>query len=298
MPTDYENSTQKTGSIAGKECPCATEEMLKIKKQYQQIVNRGRTVGANWAAKMLEHWMQGSGKDMIIKMEVLRRFSEITKAEEIIKNGILDGNSIKNILENIKDGDSMVQYLSWEESLTGSIMSELFYASGTSTLVGRIKLEAKRNNKIIHMSGTLEYHWNDPYDWHPGLTAYIPGIGTVEDADAAKYENAGCAKKFGMYSFWYQSFSYTYEIDDILWFIDTKNISWGKVTEGRPPVSVRGSYLDWYINNEDSLLNANGEDYVGLDSDNKNNPVSNPPQRGDRRERTREDNRRNERRNR
>jgi hypothetical protein len=134
-----------------------------------------------------------------------------------------------------------------------------------------------------------------------GLAAYIPTVGTIPDDDADKYENAGCAKKFDMYSFWHQSFSETYTIDDILWFYDTDTIEWGEIKEGRPSVSERGSFKDWYINNENAITNAKGEVYPGLGKSKEEREEvkhSNPPQRRDREERTREDNRREDRRRR
>jgi len=300
MATNYENSTQKTGSIAGKECLCTTEEMLKIKKQYQEIVNRGRAVGANWAAQMLQHWMNGSGKDVVIKMEMLRRFGQIRDAEETIRKELIKGIFNRNII-NFKDGEEKKYFIAWEEQITGLPWSELFYASGTNTLVGRLLLKAKRLGDVITMVGTLEYHWSDPYDWHAGLAAYIPTVGTVDDDDADKYENAGCAKKFDMYSFWHQTFSETYTIDDILWFKDTDTIEWGEIKEGRPPLEERGSYMDWYINNENAITNANGETYPGLGKSKEEKAQvkhSNPPQRRDREERTRENSRREDRRGR
>ena len=310
MPTDYENSTQKTGSIAGKECPCATEEMLKIKKQYQQIVDKGRTVGANWASKMLEHWMQGSGKDMIIKTKVLRDYEQIQDAENAIRERILEGIKKRNIINGIKEGEEKRLFLFSHEPMTAMPWSEMFYASGSFTLTGRLTLNVKRNGQIINFHGVLEFHWWDPYDWHAGLNAYIPTVGTVEDADADKYENAGCAKKFDMYSFWYQTFSETYTIDDILWFYDTDKINWGKINEGRPSIVERGSLHEWdnyqdtYMKLEDyghTAVYQGGRYLPGLTLDkNERETVqtSNPPQRRDREERSRENQRRDRRRDR
>ncbi len=307
MATNYENSTQKTGSVAGKECLCTTEEMLKIKKQYQSIVNCGRAVGANWAAQMLQHWMNGSGKDMIIKMEVLRRFGQVKAAEETIRDAMEEARkkSSRMIVETIKDGEEKKYYIYSHQKITGLPWSELFYASGTNTLTGRLLLRAKRRGDVITMVGTLEFHWWDPYDWHAGLTAFIPcpGAGTIADADADKYENAGCAKKFDMYSFWNQTFSETYTIDDILWFKDTDTIEWGEISEGRPSVLERGSWLEWDTHDKESQKGIfQGGRYlpgIALSKEEKaNRDNSNPAQRRDRRERTRENSRREDRRRR
>lgn len=304
MATKYENSTQKTGSVAGKDCPCSTEEMQKIKKQYQEIVNRGRQVGANWAAQMLQHWMNGSGSDMIVKVDVLRRFDKIVDAEDALRNAMAQARKkeTRMIVETIKDGEERVYYIYKDIPLSSFLWSELFYASGNSTLTGRLLLKAKRKGNTITMQGALEYHWWDPYDWHKGLSAYIPTVGTIDDDDADKYENAGCAKRFDMYSFWYQSFKETYIVDDILWFYDTDSIEWGEIQEGRPPVSKRGSWFDWWVNNHKAIeYDFTGESLPGLGKGKKGDrdaKHAEPKERRDREEHSREDSRRDDRRGR
>jgi len=303
MATNYENSTQKTGSIAGKECLCTTEEMLKIKKQYQEIVNRGRAVGANWAAQMLQHWMNGSGKDMVIKMEVLKRFGQIEDAEKNIRKRLLKGIRNRKIIDNLLDSKikSKKYYIYAKEDITAPLWSEFFYASGTSSLVGRMLLKADKKDDKITINTVIEYHWFDPYDWHVGLSAYIPTVGTIDDDDADKYESAGCAKKFDMYSFWYQSFKETYTIDDILWFYDTDSIEWGEIKEGRASVNTRGSWLDWSVNNRRGVEYKDGRLYPGLGkgkNGDKDAKHSAQKERRDREERSREDARREDRRRR
>lgn len=276
--------------------PCQTEEMLKIKKQYLDIIARGKTVGANWAVKMLEHWIQGSGEDLLINTDVLRSFSLITDAEETIRERIEIARKENNrdIVKKLIDGEEKEYFIYSHEKLTALPYSELFYASGTSTLTGRIILKVKRENNTITMKGTLEFHWWDPYDWHIGLDAYIPGIGTIKDADAKKYEDTGCAKTFDMYNFWHQSFSDIYKIDDVLGFYDTEDIKWGALKMGRSSVIERGTFKDWVLNRIKGVTGAHGKYLPGLSK--KTSSPSNPPQRRDREERDREDTRREERR--
>lgn len=285
----------KPEEVYDKSCRCQTEEMLKIKKQYQDIINHGRKYGANWAAKMLEHWMQGSGEDLIITMELLKRYDLITDAEGKIQEKILKGIK-KRVDATIQDGEK-IYYIAWEEGLTASIASEFFYASGSSNLVGRIKTKINKNLKTTTVSGVLEYHWADPYDWHLGLDAWIPGVGTIKDADASKYESAGCAKSFGMYSFWYQPFYAEYITDDIF-YIDTETVEWGEAVEGRADVSKRGTLWEWEIHNMNAVKDGNNDYYVGLIKNGKKDSISNTEERRDREVCTRRDNRRDERRDR
>ena len=103
-----------------------------------------------------------------------------------------------------------------------------------------------------------------------------------------------------MYSFWHQTFSETYTIDDILWFKDTDTIEWGEIKEGRPPLEERGSWLEWSVNNSRGVEYRDGSVYPGLGNGTEEDNVvhTNPPERIDRRERTREDGRREDRRGR
>lgn len=202
----------------------------------------------------------------------------------------------KRVNKTIIDGET-IYYIAWEEALTASIASEFFYASGSSNLVGRIKVKINKNLKTTSVSGVLEYHWADPYDWHLGFDAWIPGIGTIEDDDASKYENAGCAKSFGMYSFWYQSFFAEYITDNILYF-DKETVEWGEVVEGRADISKRGTLLAWEFHNMNAVKDGNNNYHVGLNKNGKKDTISNSEERRDRESRTRRDNRRDERRDR
>lgn len=276
-------------------CPCQKKDMLRLRKQYHDIVKHGRKYGANWAANMLEHWMQGSGEDLIIPMNLLKRYKLITNAEKKIQEKILMGIK-KRVIKAIQDGEK-IYYLAWEEGLSAFLTSELFYASGSSNLVGRIKAKINKNLNNISVEGVLEYHWADPYDWHIGFKAWIPGVGNINDADASKYEDAGCAKSFGMYSFWHQSFSAQYIRDDILYF-DTEDIRWGDTIEGRAEVEKRGKLLAWEFHNMNALKDGNADYYVGLIEKNKKDSTSSSKERRDREERTRRNNRREERRDR
>lgn len=221
-------------------------------------------------------------------MELLKRYELITDAEDKIREEILVGIE-KRVNKTIVDGET-IYYIAWEEALTASIASEFFYASGSSNLVGRIKVKINKNLKTTSVSGVLEYHWADPYDWHLGFDAWIPGIGTIEDDDASKYENAGCAKSFGMYSFWYQSFFAEYITDNILYF-DKETVEWGEVVEGRADISKRGTLLAWEFHNMNAVKDGNNNYHVGLNKNGKKDTISNSEERRDNRRDERRDRR-------
>ena len=243
-------------------CPCQKEEMIKIRKDYENIINQGRKWGNDLAADMLQHWLDGSGEKVLIHMNKLRKFFAVKSAEKKVRKEIENG--ITKRINDLKDGEEKTYYIAYEESFIPEVTSELYYASGASNLIGRIVLNAKKEENTIIATGTLEFHWADPYDWHYGLSTWILGIGTVEDYYAKKYEDAGCAKSFGMYSFWHESFFEIYEIDKYFNKIDSKDITWGSITNGRAPISERGSFDNWETNNKNAIMDGNHNYYIGI----------------------------------
>lgn len=69
-----------------------------------------------------------------------------------------------------------------------------------------------------------------PYDWHLGLQAYIPGFGSVSDADAKRLELSGRAKSFLMDSEWYYTAKGNYSI--LKFWVDSFDLEWSNPTGG------------------------------------------------------------------
>jgi len=49
--------------------------------------------------------------------------------------------------------------------------------------------------------------WFDPYDWHAGLSAFIPGFGNISDDEALLMQTCRGAKQFDMEADWTQTLS-------------------------------------------------------------------------------------------
>ena len=87
-----------------------------------------------------------------------------------------------------------------------------------------------RNGNCISITGNIDHYWWDPYDWHAGLAAYVPGFGSVSDEDALRLEKAGRAMAFLMESEWTQEGKGSYVIRK-LWF-DSFKMNWSLPTGG------------------------------------------------------------------
>ena len=217
------------------------QELDNLLKRYKKIVKEGRDKGKYVAADMLEHWLNGSGTEKNLDYKWLRSFSSVIDAEKTNKDRF-EEKTIAGIVLNMQLGQILYEEGYWDRKLTARTWKELYYASGTSVITSRGKFKLVRKDAQITITGTVEHHWWDPYDWHAGLIAYIPGFGDIKDSDAIKLERAGYGKPFGMYSIWHQSFSGIYGIDTGFAYFDQTTYSWGEVKEGSAPSGSTGNW--------------------------------------------------------
>jgi hypothetical protein len=111
----------------------------------------------------------------------------------------------------------------WDRMFTASVFEELYYASGTSTIrsTGSFRLEMIED--IVRIHGTVDHHWHDPYDWHAGLSAWVPGFGSISDEDGLAMQNCRGASSFEMEADWQQRLSGTITVGT-LW--NDRELSW------------------------------------------------------------------------
>lgn len=118
----------------------------------------------------------------------------------------------------LSDGQSTNIEDFWDAGIYAGIVElELFYASGGSTLTSAGVFTLSMTCGELAISGSVSHDWFDPYDWHADLSAYIPGFGSVSDADAIRLQEAGRAAEFDMKSQWKQ---------DLHWNQDTQSFEW------------------------------------------------------------------------
>ncbi len=187
------------------------EELDRIVQRYNEMIAGARKFGYNVAADNLQHFLDGSGADRTLSSTWLRDFGVITSAEDV--NHKRFQKSLIKLADTMKDGETkgFVDY--WDRGLYATGMNELFYASGGSTITSRGNFTLTCKGKIVTISGFVNHHWHDPYDWHAGLSAPIPGFGNVSDADALLLQQHRGARSFEMVSDWQHTLSGTVEIN-------------------------------------------------------------------------------------
>jgi hypothetical protein len=201
-------------------CP-PKEKLDAIEKQYREIVKKGRDKGANVAADNLEHFLAGSGTKRVLSVPWLRSFSSLIAAERV-NQGRFE-KSLNKEANKIKHGEKKTFNDHWDRQFTAGQSEELYYASGTSTIKSTGSFDLSCIENVVAIGGPVKHHWFDPYDWHAGLSAFIPGVGSVSDADALVMQNCRGAKPFEMEADWTQSLSATIKVGT-LW--NDESFSW------------------------------------------------------------------------
>ena len=194
-PTDGDARTD-----GGAESPQLRERIDRIERECRSMVADARRSGHNVAADNLERYLDGTGGVKNESVSWLRGFSAITNAERTNEERFEP--QLNDQANHMRHGDRRTFTDHWDRMLIAGVTTELYYASGTSTIrsTGTFSLEMIENEVSIH--GTVTHHWFDPYDWHPGASTLIPGHGTVSDADVLLLQNHRGARKFDMEADW------------------------------------------------------------------------------------------------
>lgn len=133
-------------------------------------------------------------------------------------------SSLNDLANGLKDGESKTFHDHWDRVLTAGVTTELYYASGTSTITSTGDFTRSRSGDVVTIEGTVKHHWWDPYDWHEGLGAYIPGFGNISDDDALLMQKYRGAKPFQMEADWTQTVKGTVIIRS--WWFNSKDYTW------------------------------------------------------------------------
>jgi RHS repeat-associated protein len=199
----------------------------EIQQKYRDMITSARSKGKNVAADNLEYFLSAAGGVRVLDWRWLRGFDSVIDAEKANQDRFL-GETIKKAARNGSAG-TILDW--WDSTQTASRFSELYYASGTFTVTsyGKFEVSCEKDGKI-NFKGIVDHFWWDPYDWHLGLAAYIPGFGVISDEDAVKLESAGRAASFQMQSEWTQTVEGSYDYNKF-WF-DASEANWSEPSGG------------------------------------------------------------------
>ncbi len=205
-PGDKEKKKKRVGERERREdtnYTASDEELEDFEQRYRDIVQYGRDNDYNTAADLLEHFLDGSGSEYEVDSQWLLGFSVVSRAQRT--NLLRFAAQALAKFRSLKDGESSTFSDYWDRSITGGIFTELYYASGTSTLTSTGTFTVTNRGGRVYISGSIKHQWSDPYDWHAGLGVILPGFGLVSDEEAQLLQYSGRAKEFNMKSSWNQN---------------------------------------------------------------------------------------------
>ncbi len=88
--------------------------------------------------------------------------------------------------------------MDWTDSVNAPFNTDLFFALGGFTVHSHVKVELEtdaKGNQVLSFA-LWETDISDVYDWDPGKSTAIPGIGKVTDDEMRALEKAGYGKSF------------------------------------------------------------------------------------------------------
>lgn len=209
--------------------------LAEIEKTYRDMIAAARRKGKNVAADNLEYFLSGRGGTRILDWNWLRTDSSILAAERLNQERF--EKKLKEKSRTLSKGEKIRFYDYFDATKTASVFSELYYASGTFTITSYGDFTLERIGCVVEIEGGVDHCWWDDYDWHVGLSAYIPGFGNVADADAQLLEDSGRAKSFRMESEWTQTMSGAYIIRKRLW--NKSTFIWNGPVSGNGGIRIR-----------------------------------------------------------
>jgi hypothetical protein len=189
------------------------EKALILKANYIKMIEKARERNFDKAADCLQWWLDGTGFTKKIDFHWLRSKSEVIVAENInIERFEKDNDSkFKDFLKTLNVGDSKPYTDHYDKQFTAGIFGELYYMSGTSTIISTCNFKITRTKNNFTLVGNIIHTWWDIYDWHEGANAYIPSFGSIKDSDALLVEKYCGARPFRMESKWQQTFNKTFQ---------------------------------------------------------------------------------------
>ena len=193
-------------------------EHRATRETMEKIRDRGRALGLDHSADLLEHYLKGSGESVNLDKDWVRQHPPIKEGEVksqkhfedwLVGKGPPD-SQFKTIKEWIPKDNSLVEIkgMYWAGSADNSVLKADDHSNSLGAVtvkgVGDLKLERKGNEVIV--TGTVNQSLDDKYDFKKGgIKEWLPqgalgGDFTMTRKQVDEMEQAGGAKMFNVTS--------------------------------------------------------------------------------------------------
>ncbi len=212
-PSEFGSPNKSFSGSSFLEC---TKEVDAHVKTLKSLVFLGR-INPFWggvAADNLARFMEGKGGVKYIDSEWLRSFDKVRAIENSLLKDIQ--SQIEQIAPTLADGESRtVRYSVSPQVIFNKAFyfTELYWASGTSTIKVSVTLDLSRDGDIVQAHADVFLDWRDRYDWDPFKSVVIPGYGRIYDRANEMLQFCKGAKPFSMASSWKLNFDTSVRID-------------------------------------------------------------------------------------
>lgn len=155
------------------------------------------------AAENLQHWRDGKGTAKVIPAKAFQSESFFLEHLRYAHRP----RFIKGARQRIASGvlaPGRPAEMEWTDSVNAPYFTDLFYALGGFTVHSKVRVEATPSTAqaVVIRFASWKTEIRDEYDWDPGKSTFIPGVGIVTDDEMLALQHAGYGRNFPVTSEW------------------------------------------------------------------------------------------------
>lgn len=202
------NPDQATVNVTvGTRCVQYKEELDELEANIKAWISDN---AGSWRSRMLEHYMEGNGKPLLIEPSHLR-FSAADEAQAR-SAGVLLRRKVIAVLRRLPPGSFESGLSGWHSvsfNANPVFNPDAFFASGGSILTTQMSAEAGRGQDSFYVHADFSHEWYDHYNWDADKGYYwIPNsrrwtAGIRDQAFVLLKECRGKGNAFDMRTRWY-----------------------------------------------------------------------------------------------
>ena len=191
-----------------------TKDVDEIKEDFNNMASTARSfVGSDsQAAANIDYFLSAAGGIREMPINWLLSYDIIQDAVDDnfqVPDRFID--RINQRISSLANGGTMRYVDNFHRKKTASSLfdPDLYYASGTFSVESVINVDINKDSSgQVSVIGVVTNRFYDLYDWHPGLTAWVPGFGSVEDAEGECLRSQGKAANFLQQTTWTNPVTY------------------------------------------------------------------------------------------
>ena len=154
------------------------------------------------ASEHLRHWRDGKGKERKLPASAFQSQDYVLEHLARSHRPRFVGGAERRLREKMIEAGRVFE-MEWTDSMVAPYFTDLYFALGGFTVHSRVRAEVVGEPGAYRLRlHEWEVQIRDDYDWDPGKTTLIPGIGRVTDDEMLAMERAGHGMAFKVVSDW------------------------------------------------------------------------------------------------